>query len=232
MRADFLATACEFKFADDRPGAFEGYGAVFGNLDAYGDVIQKGAFKKSLAEWKRRKALPPMLLQHGGGGLMGGAAEDMIPVGKWDDLAEDETGLFVKGELIALDTDIGRRVHAAMKAGAMSGLSIGFRARKFTMGTKPDQPRRMLEDVDLVEVSLVTFPANDQARVSNVKSGAPSTVREFEALMRDAGLSRKEAGIVINSGVKTLLATRDAGGGDDEANGLFVAIERAKAALR
>lgn len=192
----------EVKFAADdidaKTGEFSGYGAVFGNVDAYGDVIRTGAFKQTLRDWKKDKALPPMLLQHGGWQI---TDTDAIPVGKWTAMEEDETGLKVEGRLINLDTDLGKRVYGAMKEGVLDGLSIGYRAKKFTLGTKPDEPRRTLEAVDLVELSVVTFPANGKARVHAVKSaGNIQTIRDFETFLRDAGGFSHAAAKAIASG--------------------------------
>lgn len=178
----------EVKFADgDGAGAgtFEGYGAVFGNIDAGGDLIVKGAFKETLREWKKAKRLPPMLVQHGGRGMTDG---DGLPIGKWEEMDEDETGLRVKGRLINLDTERGKALYGAMKEGVLDGMSIGFRAKEFAYGTKPDEPRRTLKKVELAEVSIVTFPMNGSARIDGVKSaGDIKTIREFEDFLRDVG---------------------------------------------
>lgn len=192
----------EVKFASDdidaKTGQFAGYGAVFGNLDAYGDVIVPGAFKTTLREWKTKKTLPPMLLQHGGWMMVD---TDSIPIGKWTAMEEDETGLRVEGKLINLDTDLGRRVYGAMKEGVLDGMSIGYRAKKFTMGTKPDEPRRKLEVVDLIELSIVTFPANGKARVSDIKGlESIKTIRDFEGFLRDVGGFSNAAARAIAAG--------------------------------
>lgn len=170
-------------------GTFEGYGSVFGNTDAYGDVIDKGAFKKTLREWKKQKKFPAMLLQHGGY-----APEDGIPIGVWDDMYEDDTGLVCKGTLFCLDTDKGSYIHAGLKSGALDGLSIGYSAVGVTYGKKPEDPRRTLTEIALWEVSIVTYPANDAARVSSAKSIENlSTLSDAEAYLRDAGLSRHQS---------------------------------------
>ena len=182
----------ELKLATDGPkGVFTGYGAVFGNVDAYGDVIARGAFKQTLRDWEEYGKLPPMLLQHGGG-MFSGTADDKVPIGKWDAMEENSKGLKVDGHLFGLSTDRGQYLLDALKEGVLDGLSIGFRTRKSTNGTKPGDPRRTLTDIDLVEVSVVTFPANPKARVSAVKSMTVEELRELEATLRDAGLSRKD----------------------------------------
>lgn len=202
-----LTPLCDVRaMAEDAgPGTFEGYGSVFGATDSYGDVVAKGAFKKTLRQWKSdRGKFPPMLLQHGGG-MFGGGAEDAVPVGVWEDMREDDTGLYVRGRLLAIDTDLGKRVHAAMLAGALDGLSIGFIARDVAYGKSPEEPARTLKAVDLWEVSVVTFPANADARVTQVKSGAERTEREFEEwLVRAGGFSRGQAKAIVADGFRGL----------------------------
>jgi HK97 family phage prohead protease len=201
MRHDAFYAPLEVKFADGgTPGAFEGYGAVFGNVDSYGDVIQKGAFKETLRDWNKTKKLPPMLVQHGGWMM---TDMDALPIGMWEAMSEDDTGLHVKGRLINLDTERGKTIHGAMKEGALDGMSIGYRAKEFALGTKPDEPRRTLKKIDLMEVSVVTFPANGKARVSAIKgAGAIKTIREFEDFLRDAGFSNAQAKAIASRGFK------------------------------
>lgn len=181
----------EIKFAageGEDLGAFSGYGAMFGNVDSYGDVIERGAFKETLRSWEEKGKLPPMLLQHGGGFL--GGADDMLPVGSWTSMQENSRGLKVEGRLFALGTERGQYLHEGLKAGAIDGLSIGYRAKEFVLGTKPGEPRRTLKSLDLVEVSIVTFPANDKARVGSVKSADIddiNTLADAESLLREAG---------------------------------------------
>jgi len=206
----------EVKFADDggKAGSFEGYGAVFGNVDAYGDVIQKGAFKDTLRDWKKTKKLPPMLSQHGGWMM---SPDDVIPIGAWDEMSEDDTGLYVKGRLINLDTERGKSIYGAMKEGVLDGMSIGYRAKEFAIGTKEGEPRRTLKKIDLFEVSVVTFPANGSARVASVKSMRDMTIddfREIEATLRMKGLSRSDAATAIH-GLKGWLQRDAAAPGTD-----------------
>jgi len=191
--------------------SFEGYGAVFGNIDAYGDVIEPGAFAAYLSDAQNEKqAWPSMLLQHGGWGM---TAEDMMPAGVWTDLGEDGKGLKSAGTLA--DIEKSRDAYTLMKMKprpAIDGLSIGYYAREWAERSKPEEPRRTLKRIDLVEISLVTFPANGKARVSGVKS-IGETEREIESwLQRDVGLSRREARIAINQGFKALIGKQDAAG--------------------
>lgn len=191
----------EVKLAADEvdadAGTFNGYGAVFGNVDSYGDVIERGAFKRTLQEWEARNKLPPMLLQHGGMGL---SANDLIPAGKWTKMEENSRGLKVEGKLFGLDSERGRLIHEGLREGALDGLSIGYRVRKDRRRTKPTEPRRTLEDVELMEVSLVTFPANGRARVTGVKAVelTAEDIREMEATLREGGVSRSNAKVAIS----------------------------------
>ena len=131
------------------------------------------------------------------------------------------------------DTPRGKELHTLMKMQprpAIDGLSIGYIPKEWTARSKPEEPRRTLKKVDLIEISPVTFPANGKARVTSVKS-LFETERDIEAwLQRDAGLSRKEAQIVISRGFKALLDSRDAVGG--ELGELAEALKRSTQALR
>lgn len=191
----------EFKFAQDGDAmTIAGYGSVFGNVDSYGDVIAPGAFAKSLAAHKAAGTAPQMLLEHG---------SSPLPIGVWKTMAEDGHGLRVEGEF--LTTALGIDSWKAAKAGAISGLSIGFYPTEFVMRTKPEEPRRTLKAVDLIEVSLVGRPANDKARVSQVKSTI-TNIREFEDFLREVGgYSAAEAKRVASHGYKALDASRDDG---------------------
>jgi Escherichia/Staphylococcus phage prohead protease len=183
----------EFKLADagQKLGIFSGYGAVFGNVDAVGDVIEKGAFTDTLKEWKARGKFPPMLLQHGG--MFSGNPDALLPVGRWTQMEENAKGLKVTGELFALSTERGQYIYEGLKSGELDGLSIGFRTRRFKSGTKAGEPDRTLLDIDLREVSIVTFPANDRARITGVKTLTPAEARELESLLGERGVSREHA---------------------------------------
>ncbi len=202
----------ELKFAADEGAqamSFTGYGAVFGNVDSYGDVIEAGAFSKFLADVKSgNQPWPAMLSQHGGWQM---SAEDMTPIGVWTDFAEDGHGLKVTGQLA--DTPRGLEMYKLMKMSprpAIDGMSIGYIAKEWEPRSKPEDPKRKLKRIDLIEVSMVTRPANGKARVESVKNDW--TERDFERLLtRDAGLSRSDALVVINQGFKSLIAMRDAG---------------------
>ena len=181
--------------ADAKIGSFSGYGAFFGNEDSYGDVIERSAFAEALNEWKAAGKLPPMLLQHGGG-FMGGA-DDLVPIGKWESMREDAKGLRVEGRLFAMGTERGQYIYEGLKEGVLDGLSIGFRLREYRRGTKPSEPERTLANIDLVEVSIVTSPANPKARVTSVKTLTVDEWRDFEASLCEAGLSRSHARLAV-----------------------------------
>lgn len=200
---DRLGFDAEFKLATSKPGAFSGYGAIFGNVDAAGDMILAGAFSATLRNWKAKGKFPPMLLQHGGGGF-GGNADDLLPVGKWTSMEENAKGLKVEGELFALGTERGQYLYEGLKSGELDGLSIGYRVKSSALGTKPGEPRRTLKELDLVELSIVTFPMNDRARVGTVKAATGALVLKSRAELRDvlraAGLSRSAAEKVATAG--------------------------------
>ena len=203
-RKDFLETAHfqtplpQIKLAPSATDmSFSGYGAVFDNVDGYGDVIAKGAFLETIARAKSSNQWPPMLMQHGGEGL---TADDMTPIGIWTEMEEDEIGLRITGKLA--DTPRGREAYALLKMDprpAITGLSIGYIAKAFEPRSRPEDPRRKLTKIDLMEVSLVTFPANSKARVQNVKS---ATIRAAEQALREAGLSRDAAKAILAHGWK------------------------------
>lgn len=136
-------------------GQFEGYASLFRMPDLGKDVVEPGAFRESLA--RRGASGVKLLWQH----------DPSEPIGRWLSLAEDQRGLFVRGQL-SLAVARARELHALMREGAIDGLSIGFRAERAR--TEPRTGLRRLERVDLWEVSVVTFPMLPQARVSAVKA--------------------------------------------------------------
>ncbi len=127
-----------------------GYASVFGQRDGAGDRVVPGAFARSL----RRKPFTriPMLWQH----------DPASPVGQWDDIREDSRGLWVAGRLVP-EVARAREAAALIGAGALSGLSIGFRAVRAQRN--PRSRERILTEIDLWEISLVTFPQAEAARV-------------------------------------------------------------------
>lgn len=216
-----MRLACPFELKEISPeGTFEGYGSVFGVLDAQADIVAKGAFKRTLAEHAKKGRMPALLWQHDPG----------EPIGAWRKMTEDDHGLLVHGELFVNDIARAKAAHKLLKENAISGLSIGFNTVKSEIDNETET--RTLTEVELWEVSLVTFPALDEARVADVKlrlaAGELPTEREFERLLtRDAGFSRSQARTIIARGFKALV-TQDADGGLDE---LVASIKRAASVL-
>lgn len=205
MASETLRRAAERKFAGeaignvDADGTFTGYASLFGKPDLSRDVVERGAFARALR--RRGFAGVRMLFQH----------DPAEPIGTWLDIREDERGLRVHGRL-ATGVARAREVLVLMRAGALDGLSIGFR----TVRARKDaatRTRHILE-ADLWEISVVTFPMLPGARIEAVKAAGrplPST-RQFERwLSRDVKLTRGEARAVIARGYASLLAERDAG---------------------
>ncbi|MEN9807212.1 MAG: hypothetical protein RL756_1732 [Pseudomonadota bacterium] len=233
-----MCVPLEVKFdpAESEAMAFQGYGAVFGNVDAYGDVIKAGAFARYLADVKSgRTAWPMMLSQHGAAGL---TAEDMTPIGVWTELAEDGHGLRVKGRLA--DTPRGREVYELLRMSprpALDGMSIGYLAKAWSPRTKPEEPKRTLTDIELVEISVVSRPANLLARVDGVKSIEElASLRDAERFLRERfGCSKSEA-VAFVSRINGLLRSESAKGhdgpGDPAVDELSALIKRNIGALR
>jgi uncharacterized protein len=170
-------------------GTFRGYGSVFNNLDQDYDVVRPGAFKSTLARQPRIK----MLWQH--------RTSEII--GSFTSLQEDDKGLLCEGR-INLGTEKGREAYALLKAGDMDGLSIGYRVKGFKVDQKTGV--RFLKDLDLMEISLVTMPANQRAVVTDVKSVEDiNTLAEAEELLRKGGFSR-DARRAFIAKVKTFLS--------------------------
>lgn len=147
----------------------EGYASLFGAADQGGDVVTKGAYARSLVELTARGGKVKMLWQH----------DPSQPIGVWDEVREDAKGLWVKGRL--LDTvSKGREAAALIEAGAIDGLSIGYRTVRASTN---DKGQRLLSELELWEVSLVTFPMLPSARISDaVASKSDDITSEDDAL--------------------------------------------------
>ncbi|MBI5192768.1 MAG: HK97 family phage prohead protease [Nitrospirae bacterium] len=152
-------------------GEFTGYAAVFGNEDFHGDVIEQGAFKRTI---DHSGGKIPILWQH----------SSYEPIGIGLEMQEDATGLQVKAAL-NLDTIRGREAYSLLKQGALKGLSIGYDVVKDSW----DNGKRILKELKLWEYSLVTFPANPMALISNVKSvdkqEIEKTIKTLQALLNE-----------------------------------------------
>lgn len=187
--------AFQFKVKDvGDAGDFTGYASVFGVLDSYREIVAAGAFAKSIADIDSSGRPLPCLWQH----------LSAAPIGGYRKLVEDEKGLFVEGFLLTDQIEKARETHALMKAGIVSGLSIGYYVIEDSYNEK--ERIRTLKQIELVEVSVVVFPANPEARVDTIKaklqSGVGVTLREFEQCLREQGFTRLEAHHIAEKGFK------------------------------
>lgn len=217
-----LELECELKFDDAAAGegTIEGYASKWDLLDRGGDIVRAGAFKKSIARWKKQKAMPPMLWQH----------DPHTPIGVWLDLFEDDVGLYAKGQLF-LDIPKAAECRALIKGKAVRGLSIGY----LTMDSDYDRATgaRFLKEVDLWEISPVTFPMLPEALIAGVKSDFDPRQLE-QALREEAGLSHNQAKAAVSILRKHTL--RDVGanepGSCDGKSDVLMAIRRTIADLQ
>ncbi|MEK6291059.1 MAG: HK97 family phage prohead protease [Paraburkholderia tropica] len=195
-------------------GTFSGYGSVFNVIDSWDDIVAPGAFTKSLQSLASKGRSVPILWQH----------DTENPIGVWSGLKEDSVGLFGDGALWLDDTPTAKLAYKGMSSRAITGLSIGYITRSADYDQKTGI--RTLKELDLIEISVVTNPANDEARVTNVKSrllDGSLTERDFENILRDAGFSRSDAVSITNHGFKSLLQ-RDAGARSEEIKAVFDAF--------
>ena len=205
---EIRAYALQIK-ATNEDGSIEGYGSVFGNKDSYNDVIQKGAFAESIKSHKSSQTMPAMLWQH----------DSSQPIGVWNDITEDANGLHMRGQL-AMGTVKGKEAYELAKMGALNGLSIGFVAKGWEYAQGGEV--RSLTELELWEVSLVTFPANTKARITGVKSTEEiATLKDAERVLRDSGFSKQDA-LAFVSRVKTLSSRSDS----DDMGELNSALEK------
>jgi len=197
---DKLCFDLELK-ALDAEGVFAGYASTFGNRDLGGDIVEPGAFSKTLKE--RGAKGVKMLLDH----------DPRNRIGAWTTIKEDSTGLFVEGRLF-MEKQIGRDTHIDLKGGALDKMSIGYRTQKSSDDNR--RRARILKELDLLEISLVTFPMNEQASVTAVKAADNvKTIREFEDFLRDVGgFSHAKAKAIAASGFKGHSEPRDEDGGE------------------
>lgn len=198
MRGGTLSLECkdisfEIKAEPDANGTFEGYASVFDVVDNGLDIVAPGAFRRSLGESGRKVK---MLWQH----------DPEQVIGVWDEIREDDRGLFVKGRLLK-DVQKGREAMELLRAGAIDSMSIGYRTKE---AERQGAGARRLIELDLFEVSLVTFPMLDAATVTDFKSINWTNKRDIERGLRDVfGLSQSEAKAFIADGFNGLQAKRD-----------------------
>lgn len=197
-------------------GSFSGYASVYNVIDSYREVVAPGAFASTLRKWQAKGRLPPVLWQH--------SAKD--PIGAFTKMAEDSKGLHVEGRLLVRDVGRAKEAQALIRAGAISGLSIGFNS--ITEEWNSETKLLTLKEVDLWEASIVTFPANDAARVESVKS----TPRNLERALREQlGFSNREARRLVNGGFKAL-AGEDEDDESPEINAIAAELRSLETQLR
>lgn len=234
MKKDLrIAVPFEWK-ALDSEGQFEGYASVFGNVDEGGDVVTPGAFIGDLNEQKRTGAMTMLLFNH----------DPDKPLGRLTDIAEDAKGLYVKGEL-ALNVGYVRDVYELLKAKAMRGMSFGFSV----IDADFDKGRRLLKKLKLWEVSIVSFPMNQRAKVEAVKNIDPigerleefcKSVRDgelpapsiLEAILRDAGLSKAVATAVVSVGYTKSVRSESEGKSNGEGKAIVSGLREALAGFK
>lgn len=188
----------QFK-ADDvkSDGTISGYGSVFNVKDSYDDIVAPGAFAETIAKHKADGTSPKFLSEHRAGDFLG----------DWTEFGEDTKGLWLKGKF-DLSSEMAVEKHRHARAGRLDGLSIGFRTieRKYN----EDTWERTLLKVDLWEVSLVTFPANADARIDAVKAAGMDEREIEERLTRFAEFSRSAARALMRGGLAELRAKHSA----------------------
>ena len=191
MKKEIKSLSFELKSMqeDEEYFTFDGYASTFGNVDFGDDAIMKGAFLSSLT----KNSSVPILWQH----------QMSEPIGKSIELYEDDKGLYIKGKLPKKDTLVSGRIIPQMKVGSIREMSIGF----FTRDSEMDKGIRLIKEIDLYEVSLVTKAMNPQAIVSGFKS--MESIRDIEQSLKDMGLSNSEAKTLISK-VKEFSSQRDA----------------------
>ena len=170
LERKFCAAGAEAPLALEGEAAVSGYASLFGRADQGGDIVAKGAFAAALASGRGVK----MLWQH----------DPARPIGVWQEVAEDASGLHVRGRLLT-EIATGREAAALIGAGAIDGLSIGYRTKR---AERDEAGRRVLTEIELWEVSLVTFPMLAEARIGAKAEAdaAPAAMREMAAALRDA----------------------------------------------
>lgn len=184
-------TNCEIKF--NKAGHFSGYASTFNNVDSYGDTILPGAYEETLKSY----GLPKMFVQHD---------KYALPVGKWISAKEDQKGLYVEGEFTP-NMQSADNAKAALVHETIDGLSIGFLLRKndYKPSDKFEGGRIISNITKLLEISLVTWPADSFARV-DMKSEIEQieTIRDFERFLRDSGHFSKNATATLIAKAKAL----------------------------
>lgn len=167
---EYKSVSFELESADEKTGEFSGYASVFGNVDDGGDIVDKGAFSKTIVEDFARIKI---LSQHD---------QCELPIGKPIELREDDKGLYIRGKIS--NTQKGRDIQTLLKDGVLNELSIGYEAIDYEIDE--ENHVRHLKQIRLWEVSIVTWAMNDQATIDDVKSLA----EELRAEAKSGKMSR------------------------------------------
>lgn len=183
-KKQLLTVPFEVKATDDEAHSFEGYASTW-DIDQGWDQIKKGAFKRTISNWKSAKRQVPMIDGHGSDPWSGPRMDDIV--GGFDLIGEDEVGLRVKG-MPLVDDPRGDRAYRLVKAGLLWQMSIGYNALDYSFKEHPDVEGakiRVLEQIKLLEISLVFQPMNPNATIDSVKSLLADDAR-LEAFLQDA----------------------------------------------
>ena len=183
----YICTKSSYQVQEE--GVIEGYASVFGGVDSYGDTIEPTAYDNVISEGQK----PLMFYQHDRWG---------VPIGKWEELSVDSKGLKVKGRL-NLELKEAQDVYSALKFGSLDGMSIGFRLRDRDYEYDDNDVCHIKNISELLEISIVNFPADKSARVMGVKADPEDLeelkdIRDCERYLRDLGISKKMAQSIIS----------------------------------
>lgn len=180
---------CEVKFGAEGALQFSGYASKFNGVDSYGDTIQEGAYKNTLADRDR-----PIALRWNHYGPV---------IGKFTNIYEDNLGLYVEGELTK-GHSVAEDAAALLRHGAIDGMSIGYIAKDY--GDNMPHTGKLLKEIDLIEISIVEEPADNMARIDSLKSA--TKLKDVEQFLRSKGLSQNEATVTVAQ-VKKLHGERE-----------------------
>lgn len=183
----YICTKSSYQVQEE--GVIEGYASVFGGIDSYGDTIEPNAYDNVISEGQK----PLMFYQHDRWG---------VPIGRWEELSVDSKGLKVKGRL-NLELKEAQEVYSALKFGSLNGMSIGFRLRDRDYEYDDNDVCHIKNISELLEISIVNFPADKSARVMGVKADPEDLdelkdIRDCERYLRDLGISKKMAQSIIS----------------------------------
>lgn len=183
----YICTKSSYQIQEE--GVIEGYASVFGGIDSYGDTIEPNAYDNVISEGQK----PLMFYQHDRWG---------VPIGRWEELSVDSKGLKVKGRL-NLELKEAQDVYSALKFGSLNGMSIGFRLRDRDYEYDDNDVCHIKNISELLEISIVNFPADKSARVMGVKADPEDLeelkdIRDCEHYLRDLGISKKMAQSIIS----------------------------------